>query len=682
LKLDLSKLKHISSDEKSTILEHSKGHRICLAHGGLAKKTVEALKAMAKTAIEANSAAEGVKEADERRRKGKGSEHGETIVVDKDKDKKEPKTYGKVILDPKYYAEGGAVDEDPMQQLVQSAKPEPIMSEDPSVARAPSEVPPAPTPKNPVLLDSINRYNTDVKASESMFRDRLSGPGIPAQEFMINPDGTPGPGGIRTDLWDKAKAEAQEAVLSKASNEQAQAKAQQESIAKQNAARAELGQPLLPDPSAQAPQQPAQAEPQSQPGVAQAGQQPQAPATAPALPGLAGLQTELSGYKERAQAQGALGNAEAEILKRQQEAVQKAQDSFQQQVNEINQENEHYKQDIQNGFIDPNKYWEGYTAANGTKVPGHSRVAAGIGMILAGFGGVEGVKQVSNMIENQINRSLESQKANLNSSNNLLRANMDRFRDLKDATNMTRVQLNENYLQQLQAAAAKAQTPMAMAAAKIAMGPIMRENEQRMNSIALNQTISRLSKEGNPQALERSIDMLEQFDPARAKEMKGRLVTGLGLATTLEGAKDLREMQTTVKTIKEGISRLREITKTTGKSMSPTLTKEAESIRTQLIGRLRVPLTGPGAMSEGERELLSKAIPDVTSMVSLDSRTNKALDTLEKGITSGYRNMAIANGLNVPGEQMSSRQQQAMEWLKKNPNHKDAPAIRNSLGIK
>ena len=50
IKLDLSKFKHISSDDKSTTLEHKDGHRLCLAHGGLSKDNKKQLEALAKAA--------------------------------------------------------------------------------------------------------------------------------------------------------------------------------------------------------------------------------------------------------------------------------------------------------------------------------------------------------------------------------------------------------------------------------------------------------------------------------------------------------------------------------------------------------------------------------------------------------------------------------------------------------
>ncbi len=51
IKLDLSKFKHVSSDDKSTTLEHKDGHRLCLAHGGLSDANRAQLQALAKASM-------------------------------------------------------------------------------------------------------------------------------------------------------------------------------------------------------------------------------------------------------------------------------------------------------------------------------------------------------------------------------------------------------------------------------------------------------------------------------------------------------------------------------------------------------------------------------------------------------------------------------------------------------
>jgi len=388
-----------------------------------------------------------------------------------------------------------------------------------------------------------------------------------------------------------------------------------------------------------------------------------------------GYEKQLAGINQGAAAQAALGDQNAAILANQNIIRKEAQDLYQNQYNELEAERQAHMQDIKDGHIDPEKYWDN-----------HSRIASGIGMILAGFNPTNSPNAAINFIKGQMENNLQAQKANLSSKQNLLSANLQQFGNLRQATDMTRIMQNDIVTNQLQIAAAKAQNPMAKAAALKAAGDLQMETAPLMQKFVANKTVQDLQSamRKDPSNAEKYITAMETIDPEKGAKLREKFVPGLGLASTNEGAKDLREMQTTIKTVKEGIKRLNEITSIGGKSLSPTLRAEADNIRTQLIGRLRVPLTGPGAMSEGERELLANAIPDPTAIFSLDSRSKKRLETLEKGITSGYRNMAIANGITIPESSAApvDKNEQARAWLKANPNDPNAASVKQRLGIK
>lgn len=307
-----------------------------------------------------------------------------------------------------------------------------------------------------------------------------------------------------------------------------------------------------------------------------------------------------------------------------------------------------HEQDIRDGYISPDKYWEGYTAPNGDKVPGHSRMAAAIGMIVAGFNPTNRPNAAIEMINNEINRSLEAQKSNLNSQHNLMAATMAKYKDRKEAELVAKGLMNDAAIAQLQKSAAMAKSPLAKAQLQDTIGKLNMQKGEYIKQAAMQSSINGLQQEAqqDPAKIPMFLNALEAVDPAKAKDLRAREVAGVGFAPTAEAAKTVRESAVTTDTVTNGLKRLKEITKITGKSLVPAIRAEADTIRSTLVGALRVPITGPGAMSDTEREMLMNLIPATTDLFSLDSNTIKRIDTLDKRIKGSYAATLKANGLN------------------------------------
>jgi hypothetical protein len=376
-------------------------------------------------------------------------------------------------------------------------------------------------------------------------------------------------------------------------------------------------------------------QPMAMPPQAEAPQQPMVPqAGGPSM--LGGYDQAMAGIKQGAEAQGQLGEEQARHLEDSLRLQQDTQKEFQQKFNDLDAERKAHIADIQAGYIDPEKYWDS-----------HSKVATGIGMILAGFNPTNNPNAAINFLKQQMDMNLQAQAKNLDSKNNLLSANLRQFGNMKDAVEMTRIMQNDTLAHQLQTAAAKAASPLAKAAAMKTAGELQMDASVKAQAFANQQATRSLmaTASQDPSKIPQYINALQQTNPEAAKAMAARYVPGAGLAQTEEGAKGVREMQSTVKTAQDTLKRLREITGKTGKSLSPNLRAEADSLRNVLIGALRVPITGPGAMSEGERALLERTIPDVTGLTSLDSNSVVRLNALEKRLQGGYDNMLRANGM-------------------------------------
>jgi hypothetical protein len=450
-----------------------------------------------------------------------------------------------------------------------------------------------------------------------------------------------------------AEMEREKASLEAGAQEREQYRQQQlQNIQAENQQRSRLGlaplaeptQPVLPNANGALENPPQTLAPPVEQPVQQNTQQPQT--LAPSVnPGESILK---AGILQQAAAEAQLGKEETEALKQTAIQEQNIKSAYEDKLKSLDADRQAFQKDIEAGYINPDKYWTGYTLPNGDKVPGHSKLMAAIGMIIAGFQPASnGPNAAAEMLKTQMNESLEAMKTNLNSSHNLLKANLDHFKNIQDATQMTKIMLNDSLTTKLKLAAAKAKTPMAAAQATQLIGKLEMEKQGQLQELAKNQTLAQIKSEigQDPKNMDAMINALENLDPKSAKELRERSVPGVGLATTNEGAKGVREMKTTVDTIAQDVGRLREIISKSGKSFSPNLRAEADTIRQSLIGRLRMPITGPGAMSDGERELLMNLIPDVTSMTSLDSNSITKLNSLEQRMANNYNAMLQANGL-------------------------------------
>lgn len=351
-----------------------------------------------------------------------------------------------------------------------------------------------------------------------------------------------------------------------------------------------------------------------------------------------GLNQQVAGINAEVKAIGDASARQQKIYEQQVEASRQLQANYQQQLSDLNTERENLIEDIKNSRINPNQYVENMSSGQ--------RRNTWIGLLLSGAG--SGLSRQNNLaadyLQKQIERDIDAQVKNLGNKNNLLTANYHQFQNLNAAIQMTRVNLNDIMAAQISEEAARSAYPMAQAKAQQAIGALMADSASKVQELAKTMAL-RSAVPTDPKQIEAYIQQISAIDPKRAQELKDQYVPGVGLATTNEGGKGLREMQHQTKTVIDGINRLREIMKTPGKSLSLKLRDEVDTIRTTMVGALRVPITGPGSMQEQERQMLLKLIPAVADFTSLDMRSKSRLDALEGRMNASYSNMLAANGL-------------------------------------
>jgi hypothetical protein len=101
-----------------------------------------------------------------------------------------------------------------------------------------------------------------------------------------------------------------------------------------------------------------------------------------------------------------------------------------------------------------------------------------------------------------------------------------------------------------------------------------------------------------------------------------------GLVPTVDEAKKLREELPAQTGILDGLKRLNDMFSVPNASTDLKLRAEADTIIGTLVGALRVPITGPGAMTDGERTFIQGLIGSPTKLFSLSSVEKVKLKTI------------------------------------------------------
>ncbi len=456
-----------------------------------------------------------------------------------------------------------------------------------------------------------------------------------------------------------------------------------ESIAAENQARQDAKLPLLPVPQGAAPAAPAPMAAASAPQAPMAQAAPQE-AAAPQPTVQAPQQESPAAMAERginaeAAALGKEAISKAKILQDRIQQQQVAEQEFRNNSARLEKERNNFIQDVRDQHIDPSRYMSSLSVTG--------KIQTVIGLILGGMGqGLAGGDNPAlTFLNHQIDRDINAQAAEMGKKENLLKANLQHFGNIKDAMAMTRIMQNDIVSMKLEEAAAKAADPVAKARALQAVAAIREKSAKEQMGLTTQMTIQSAINRAkqDPSKAQDIVDLIQTVDPKRAEHLQKTLVPGVGFANTEKDASDVKESKAGLDNAKQGIKRLLEINKVPGKSLTPSLRAEASTLQQTLVGLLRLPITGPGAMNEGERKMLEGIIANPTNLFSLDSSNKIRLKTLEKKLEGGYNNLLRSKGL-APADPVASLDPQKKEWVKwarNNPNDPKSKLFLKKLGI-
>lgn len=229
-------------------------------------------------------------------------------------------------------------------------------------------------------------------------------------------------------------------------------------------------------------------------------------------------QQQVQGLQEEAKAKGVLGQKEETLYNKDYLNQQDIQENFKQAYSQYNKELESSLNDVKNGYVKPEQYWDN-----------HSKIATGIGIILAGFNPTNRPNAAIEFLKSNIDRDTQAQAVNLSAKNNLVSHNLQKFGNLKDAMLVANATKATQLADQLHAAAAQATNPLEKARFDQMAGQLGQAYVPQAMAMNLKQAMMQnAQKGGDPSSM---LPMLDQLDPEKAAALRKRLVPGLGVAT-------------------------------------------------------------------------------------------------------------------------------------------------------
>jgi hypothetical protein len=157
---------------------------------------------------------------------------------------------------------------------------------------------------------------------------------------------------------------------------------------------------------------------------------------------------------------------------------------------------------------------------------------------------------------------------------------------------------------------------------------------------------------GNITVLKGDAPNVKEMAEAKALTFQGtEIADGVILdgifAGTVAGAQDFRKNYSHMANVRSAIDELIKINDMGYESMSPTARARADQLQSVIIAALRIPIVGPGAISEKEQEILQRIVEKGTGIFTLEASERAALKGLKDRVDAEIVNWPKSMGLNV-----------------------------------
>lgn len=369
-----------------------------------------------------------------------------------------------------------------------------------------------------------------------------------------------------------------------------------------------------------------------------------------------------SGYNQQAagiQKQGLIESQhQAELQKTQEEFAKSLADvtyKSQQEKFDLDVENDNLSQKAAAQKVDPRRYINNMSTGN--------KIMAGIAMALGGMGaamaGQENLAYKS--IQKNIENDIESQKLDMQNTDNLLSKNMQKYGNLQTATSATYLQMNALLQGQVAAIGAKYGTPMVAAKTQQLLGQLKAEYAVKGQEFQQSSFLTNLRQDMYKNGAHMDENKMANYITALPKEVQKEAREELSALQAYKG---------TIKTSRDLYERSKKIGSVSGNIPFTDKKAEIESIQSAIELALRSGLMkGQGSVSESDALVIKRLLPLTTdTKTQIDKKLREVEGLFGNKINGGFpvlRGYNFPINANVPKVD-PEQVQKAQQWLKAN----------------
>jgi len=343
---------------------------------------------------------------------------------------------------------------------------------------------------------------------------------------------------------------------------------------------------------------------------------------------------QVAGLQGQARAAETQGRSEAKTAGDTADSLTKINQTYQGNVSAYQKYHDQVMSDHENGHIQPNHYLENMDAGK--------KVRTGIGLVLGGIGGglLGQSNPVMDFINKQTDRDIAAQQANFNNKDTLLKANMQMMGNMKDATDMTRVNLLGINAAKFQQAGAQAKTDSAKYIAMQQAGALQQQIIPIIDQMARRNALTAGMGQGGT---DQQLQMMRMVDPARAKEMEERYIPGVGMASVKVPDK-IREELVGRADLQSKVQELRNYAQQHSGSIDPHTVNYGKALASQVQDAYRR-ANGQGVFREAEAHFVSGIVDQDPTKFFSSFRTDPKYKALEDSNGATVNNLRKSYGL-------------------------------------
>lgn len=393
----------------------------------------------------------------------------------------------------------------------------------------------------------------------------------------------------------------------------------------------------------------------TQPTAASVTPQPEtSPLQAAGERSLTALEAQKAGALAGAQALGEQGRQEQVAAKAFQTSLQTAQNQFDEKLNEIRARRTQLQNELNDpkNEVNPDKFIQHMTTGQ--------KIATGISLFFGALGaGMTGRPDTAyEFFQNQINRDIDAQKSNIEKKNSLLRHNLEEEKDLRAATDATRIQMNDIFSAKLKGLAGQAQSQQQAAnlltiAGKFDEQSAMLERNLALSKMLLSAPTAAQAEQGNIDAVQRQQANLAEYlrqtgQPEVAKDLEAKTLPGVPGKATIEIPQEMRKEWGSLKNLDKLYAQSEDYLKrATSGRMRP---GEERAVGTSLMNAMELTLgelVGLGRFTTEEAKRYREMFPDLTGSHLTNEDLGK-IRNLQNILRNKQSTLLESVGLSVP----------------------------------